>query len=82
MSKKDVAISYSELMKELDKYRTITTRALKLTDEQKKFLIKARNHKCPVPYKTLAGLWEKLGWGKIGKGSIRLRAEKAMKENM
>ena len=56
-------------MKELDKHRSKVRYIL--TDEQKKFILKCREHANPVPYSQMSVLWKKLGWGYMAETSIR-----------
>ena len=72
MKKDDLSISYSELMKTLDKFRGYKPSKQRiLTEEQKKFLIKCREHENPVIFRTMAELWTKLGWGKMNHATMR-----------
>lgn len=66
-------ITYSELMKELDKFRVTDRKRINLTPEQEKFIKKARLHKHPIQYEEMAKLWEKVGWGKMHKTNMRTR---------
>lgn len=69
--KKDVVISFTELMNELDSFRTRSHSRIVLTKEQKQFINKCRNHTNPVSYSVMAELWAKAGWGKINKSTVR-----------
>ena len=71
--KSNAEITYSELMKELDKFRVTDRTRIKLTPEQETFIKKARLHKNPIQYGEMVKLWEKVGWGKINKSAIRNR---------
>lgn len=79
--KKD--ITYSDLMKELDKYRPAFARQIdRLSDEQVKFLITCREHSHPITYPVMCELWEKLGWGKTTDTSMRRYYDKVKKSGL
>lgn len=69
-------ISYNELMKELEKFRSIASRDYELTKEQKKFLLKAREGNHKVSWDNIVVLWKKAGWGKVSRGFIIKQYEK------
>jgi hypothetical protein len=74
MSKKSTAISYDEVMAELDKYRpSVNTPTIQLSEKQIRFLKKCREHKKPVTFEQMAVLWEQLGWGNLGENAMRRR---------
>jgi hypothetical protein len=58
-------ISYSELMKELEAYKTPRHNTDKLTNEQKSFLKKGVEN--GVPYNQMIRLWNKTDWKPISK---------------
>ncbi len=55
------SISYSEVMKELNKFRG-RKNTIKLSKEQIKFIRRSRSG-IVVPFKLMAELWGKMGWG-------------------
>ncbi len=67
---KDV-ITYSELMKELEKHRDRYSRSNELTKEQIKFIKACRVHEAPVSYSSMAKLWTRTGWGSMSASTIR-----------
>ena len=69
-------ITFSELMNELDKYRS--NKRQPLTKEQEQFLIKAREGQ-PVSWNDIAMLWQKAGWGKLGRSTLQERYSKLKK---
>ena len=70
---KEIKITYSELMKNLDKFRIERKSSNDLTKDQAAFLIKCRElkNKNPVSWVNIAELWQQLGWGKISENSMR-----------
>lgn len=71
-------ITYAELMKELDKHRTMYKS--KLTKEQENFILKCRDNESPVTYPVMVKLWERTGWGKIGTTTLRNHYKKLKEE--
>lgn len=71
MKKDSLSITYSELMKTLDKFRLSRTNTRVLTKEQKNFLIASRQNPNPVPFKIMSDLWIKVGWGKMSSTSLQ-----------
>lgn len=69
--KKDLTISFDELMSELDSFRNKATSNRILTKEQKLFLEKCRENSNPVSYVNMSKLWTKAGWGIMNKSTIR-----------
>jgi len=77
---KEPKITYAQFMKETDKYRkNITNREIKLTKEQRKFILKCRDHEEPVAFIKMAILWEQFGWGKVSRTAIQVRWNKIQK---
>ena len=72
-------ITYSELMKELEKHRGYNTKERTFTPEQLKFITVARSGD-PVPFAKMAELWEKAGWGKANEDFMRRSYNKLVKE--
>lgn len=74
-------ITYAELMKDLDKYRTKKGSGIyvTMTKEQEKFLIKCKNHKRPVPERKIAELWSQM-WGNVSRYVITYRIELLKKQ--
>lgn len=56
-------ITYSELMKEVEKLRNKSVRRLNFTKEQREFILSCRDKKPQVSFKNMCVLWEKAGWG-------------------
>lgn len=56
-------------MKELDKYKTAGI--TEITDEQKQFLLKAREGNKKITWEKITELWVRVGWGKKGETTIR-----------
>jgi hypothetical protein len=74
---KELPFTFEQVMKELDKIaRTQTRKRINLTDEQIQFLKKGKEKK--IYYVTLAVLWERAGWGKASRSSMRRYCEAAM----
>ena len=73
------SISYSELMKELEKHRGYHVKGRDFTPEQIKFLTIARSGD-PVPFAKMAELWEKAGWGKANEDFMRRNYKKLVKD--
>lgn len=53
-------ITYTELMKSLDSFRE---KGVKITKEQRNFIIACRENEKPITYEKMAELWSNL-WGK------------------
>lgn len=71
MKKDNLKISYSELMKTLDNFRSGKKLiGRELTKEQINFLIKSREGFSKVPFHIMANLWQKAGWGKMSYTSM------------
>lgn len=73
----EVKITFDELMSELDKFGDKRYTG-EFTDQQKEFIIKARNKR--VSYRVMCTLWEKAGWGKISKSTLRDKTIKFLEE--
>jgi hypothetical protein len=74
----NTAISYDELMRELDRYRSCSST---LTKQQIDFIIKCRMEARKVPYEKMCELWSKVGWGNISYGTMRKNAINVLREN-
>jgi hypothetical protein len=61
-------ITLSEFYKELSKF-TPTTKSKYFTEEQKNMMIRAR--KAGMSYELIAQYYERLGWGYIGRTTVR-----------
>lgn len=72
------SINYSEFMKEIDKFRG-RKNTIKLTKEQIKFIKQCRSG-IAVPFKRMAELWGKLGWGQKTEWSMKRLYDKLVKE--
>jgi hypothetical protein len=70
--KKDIAISFEELMNEIENMRKPQEPYNKriATEEQIKFIKKCRLHPKPLPYNRMVKLWDKR-WGKISKTGMK-----------
>lgn len=73
-------IQYDELMRELDKYRPQRIARVVMTEEQREFIRKCRNHENPIPPKIMVELWEELGWGHLSVNAMEYRCELIGKE--
>lgn len=67
---KEERITFDELMNELNSYKK-PSRNVEMTDEQKQFLIEAREKN--VPFRVITILWKKAGWGQISDSALRVR---------
>lgn len=65
MKKKNIEISYDELMNELEKYRPEYAEIKSFTQEQVVFLKACRENSRPINWNAVAELWGKRGWGKV-----------------
>ena len=70
---KEVKITYSELMKGLDKFRTGCKTIHSLTKEQVDFLKECREakNKRPVTWEKMIELWQQVGWGDTSESALR-----------
>lgn len=68
MSKEPPRITFEEVMRTLDQYRTQC-----YTKEQDQLIVEARSKEPPVEYGKLAELWAKLGWGQTNPDRLRKR---------
>ena len=73
--KKDVAISYTELMNELDRYRADN----KFTKEMFDLVHKARNNKNPITWRVIEGLFAKMNWN-FKRSSIQENYNRMLKD--
>ena len=61
------------IIKNLDSYRNGKNPKIKVTDEQKEFLVACREHDIPVSWDKVAELWDKIGWGRVSATAMRNR---------
>lgn len=70
MKKCPTSINIDDYLKELEQYRPKGAQRL-LTYEQKKFLILARQHPRPIPYRTIVEIWNSTkSWDKVSVDSV------------
>ena len=67
-------------MKSLDSYRKKNKSKIKITKEQREFLIECREHPMPVHWADMAELWKELGWGDYSSTALRQRYNKIKAE--
>ncbi len=73
-------ITFDELLNELEQYRQRPKTRIKITNEQKIFLLKARDNKNPVSWKQIAELWSKM-WYPISSSTVAARYDLAKMKN-
>ena len=66
----DLSFSFEALMAEVDQLRP-TVRFNMLTQEQRRFILRCRDHSNPLSYPNMAKLWEKAGWGRINSSTLQ-----------